>query len=224
MTASFVPTDCASIFLSAIVLIRRRFLSRPVMRFSLKYYCKDRYGLDQSAYHAKRADAPDHFVSNISSQVVASLLRRSYAVIPALPDAPVGSAYTSSGGDGGVRLDRQGEHAFGAGCRASRERLGRAQDLGGVAVIVIEIELAVDHTAAGMRFDEDRTCTATRLPRWNSSTVRAVNELAESTERDAFRNPASAIDVFQRLHNCCMLGTQGEPRAFFDVAGSLLSL
>src|SRR5262245_48561410 len=53
------------------------------------------------------------------------------------------------GADGGVWLDRQGEHALHPVSGWHRERARGAKDLGGIAVVAIEIELAVDHTAAG---------------------------------------------------------------------------
>src|SRR5262245_19495148 len=54
------------------------------------------------------------------------------------------------GADGSVRLDRQGEHALHAASGRRSDRLRSAKDLGGVAVVAIEIELPVDHAAAGM--------------------------------------------------------------------------
>src|SRR5262245_49360512 len=54
------------------------------------------------------------------------------------------------GADGGVRLYWQGEHASYAAFGRHGERARGAEDLGGVAVVAIEIELPVDHTAAGM--------------------------------------------------------------------------
>ena len=54
------------------------------------------------------------------------------------------------GADGRVRLDRQGEHALQATSGWHRERARGAEDLDGVAIVAIEIELPVDHAAAGM--------------------------------------------------------------------------
>src|SRR4029453_17327455 len=54
------------------------------------------------------------------------------------------------GADSGVRLDRQSEHALHAASGRHRERARGAEDLSGVAVVAIEIELPVDHAAAGM--------------------------------------------------------------------------
>lgn len=48
-------------------------------------------------------------------------------------------------------------------------------------------------TVVCLRFDEDRTCTATCLPRWNSSTVRAVI-------RPHIASPSSMCEVVMRLH------------------------